>query len=291
MSRMPLRGDNRMMSGLSVLVTGLMVALGLLVLSGAAALRHVDLAWRQALASRWTVEIQSPDPAHRPSQADIDRMIAERRTIPGIAEIRALAPDEMRALVRPWLRDPALIAELPLPTLLDVRLTPQTPPETAAIADAIAAKLPGAKLDDHGAWTRDLLRIAQTGEALGLAFFAAIAVTMIVTIAATARARLAVNATEIDLLHTIGATDRYIIRQFQGAATRSAVIGAFAGSIIAAAALVAVMQNGAAIAPFVSQLHLDRFDLAYLAAVPLGAILLAAIVAGTCARSSVRRLP
>jgi cell division transport system permease protein len=294
MTRIPLRSDSRVMGGLSMLVTGLMVALGILVLAGAAAIRHVDLEWRHALADRWTVELPAADPAHPPAQSEIDQAIAALRTIPGIAEVNPIGPDEMRSLLQPWLRDTALTAELPLPVLIDIRLDPQSPPQPAMLAMLardLSAKLPSAKLDDHGAWTGDLLRIAQTGEALGLAFFAAVALSMVVTIAATARARLAVNAEEIDLLHTIGATDGYIVRQFQAGALRSAVVGAFSGLIVAGAVLIAFIQNGAAVAPFAAQLRLDRLDLAILACVPAGAILLATFVAGWAARSSVRRLP
>jgi cell division transport system permease protein len=291
MTRIPLRSDSRVMGGLSMLVTGLMVALGILVLAGAAAIRHVDLEWRHALADRWTVELPATDPAHPPAQSEIDQAIATLRAIPGIAEVNPIGPDEMRTLLQPWLRDAALTAELPLPVLIDIRLDPQTPPPSAMLARELSAKLPNAKLDDHGAWTRDLLRIAQTGEALGLGFFAAVALSMVVTIAATARARLAVNAEEIDLLHTIGATDGYIVRQFQAGALRAAVVGAFSGLIVAGAVLIAFLQNGAAVAPFAAQLRLDRLDLAILACVPVGAILLATFVAGSAARSSVRRLP
>jgi cell division transport system permease protein len=291
MTRIPLRSDSRVMGALSVLVTGLMVALGILVLAGAAAIRHVDLEWRHALADRWTVELPTTDPAHPPAQAEIDQAIAALRAIPDIAEVNPIGPDEMRTLLQPWLRDAALTVELPLPVLIDIRLDPRTPPQPDALAQELSVKLPNAKLDDHGAWTRDLLRIAQTGEALGLGFFAGVALSMIVTIAATARARLAVNAEEIDLLHTIGATDRYIVRQFQAGALRSAVVGAFSGLVVAGAALIAFMQNGLAVAPFAAQLRLDRIDLAILACVPAGAILLATVVAGSAARSSVRRLP
>lgn len=291
MTRIPLRSENQVMSALSVVVTSLMVALAILVLAGAAAIRHVDLEWRHALADRWTVELTATDPTHPPAQADIEQAVTTLRAIPGIAEVRPIGPDEIRALLQPWLRDPALTAELPLPILIDLRLDSNAPLQPSMVTGEISAKLPNAKLDDHGAWTRDLLRLAQTGEALGLAFFAAIAVTTILSIAATARARLAVNAEEIALLHTIGASDRYIVRQFQAGALRSALLGALSGIVVAAAVIAALIAKGAPVAPFISQFRLDRVDWTILACVPVGAVLLATLVAGLSARSSVRRLP
>jgi cell division transport system permease protein len=271
------------MNALSVLVTALMVALGILVLAGAASIRHIDLEWRQALTGRWTVEL---DPSTDPAAA-----VTTLKTLSGIADAHALSPDEIRALLQPWLRDPALAAELPLPVLVDLSLDRAAPPSSVTMAREVADKLPNAKLDDHAAWTGDLLRIAQTGEVVGLAFFAAIALTMIVSIAATARARLGVNRTEIALLHTIGASDGYIVRQFQAGALRSAVIGAFFGLIVAAGAMTAFIQNGPAVAPFAARFQLDRIDWAVLACVPVAAVLLATAVAGLTALSTVRRLP
>ena len=283
MTRVPLRPDGQAMGTLSVLVTALMVALGILVLAGAASIRHIDLEWRQALTGRWTVEL---DPTSDPAAA-----VTILKALPGVADAHALTQDELRALLQPWLRDPTLTAELPLPVLIDLKLDRAAPPQPAAMARDLAARLPNAKLDDHATWTRDLLRIAQTGEAVGLAFFAAIALAMIVSIAATARARLAVNRTEITLLHTIGASDGYIVRQFQAGALRSAFIGAFFGLVLAAGAMVAFIQNGPAVAPFAARFRLDGTDWAVLACVPVAAVLLATAVAGLTALSSVRRLP
>jgi cell division transport system permease protein len=283
MTGVPLRSDGQAMGALSVLVTTLMVALGILVLAGAASIRHIDLEWRQALTGRWTVEL---DPA-----TDAAAAVTTLKSMPGVADAHALGPDEIRALLKPWLRDPTLAAELPLPVLIDLSLDRAAPPKPAAMARDLAARLPNAKLDDHGAWTGDLLRIARTGEVVGLAFFAAIALTMMVSIAATARARLGVNREEIALLHTIGASDGYIVRQFQAGALRSAVIGAFFGLVVAAGAMTAFIQNGPAVAPFAAQFQLNRIDWAVLACVPVAAVLLATAVAGLTARAVVRRLP
>lgn len=285
MTNSPFRSDTRAMRGLSVVITALTVALALTALAGAAALRHIDLEWRHALADRWTVELAATDPAGLP---DAETVAARLRAIPGVTDAHPIAPEATRSLLLPWLRDAALIAELPLPLLIDLSLDPTA--QQPAVAQAIADMLPTAKLDDHGSWTRDLLRIAQTGEALGLGLFAAILLTMVVTVAAAARARLAVNRTEIRLLHSLGATDFYIVRQFQAAAFRAALVGAGLGAILAGGAIAVFLRAGPAVAPFITQFRLDRIDCAILAAVPVAAIALATIVAGLTARASARRL-
>ena len=194
-------------------------------------------------------------------------------------------------MLQPWLDDAAAIKELPLPTLIDLRLDPATPPQFAATAQKISSLIPGATLDDHGAWTRDLGGLAQTGEILGVSMFAVIAVAATLTVAAAARARLAINRAEIHLLHRIGASDFYIIRQFQADALRSAILGAILGAALLGAAGFALVRRGAEFAPLLPRLRLDTLDWIVLAAAPLGAILVAVLVAQLTARAMVRRLP
>jgi cell division transport system permease protein len=282
MTSIPFKSERRTMSALSVLVTALMVALGILILAGAATLRHVDSAWRHALSDRWTVELNSPD---------TDHAVAVLRSLPGITDVRVVPADEMRRLLQPWLHDAALAAQLPLPTLVDIKIDHAAPPSSIALAQQIATALPGAKLDDHGAWTRDLLRIAEAGEAMGLAIFAAIALTAALTIAATARARLAVNRQEIELLHSLGATDGFIARQFQAGAFKSTIAGVIVGSVLAVAVVAGLIKAVPPIIPFVSQLRLQPTDWAGLALVPVGAILLAMLVTRWTAYGLARRLP
>lgn len=282
MSGIPFKSEQRTMSTLSVLVTGLMVALGILVLAGAATLRHVDTAWRHALTDRWTVET---------TVADADKAIAALKTTPGIADARIVPAEEMRHLLQPWLHDAALTAQLPLPTLIDVTIDRGRPPSATALAQKLAAAAPNAKLDDHGSWTRDLLRIAEAGEAMGLAVFAAIALTATLTVAATARARLAVNRGEIELLHSLGATDGFIAGQFQASAFRATIAGVIVGAALAAAVIFAVIKGAPPVIPFVSELRLEPIDWAVLALVPVGALLLAMLVTRWTAYGLARRLP
>jgi cell division transport system permease protein len=282
MTGIPFKSERRTMSTLSVLVTSLMVALGILVLAGTATLRHVDTQWRHALSDRWTVELAS---------ADSDHAVATLQGMSGITDARVVPAEEIRRLLQPWLHDAALTAQLPLPTLIDVRIDRGKPPVASVLAQQISAALPGAKLDDHGAWTRDLLRIAEAGEAMGLAVFAAIALTAALTIAATARARLAVNHAEIELLHTLGASDSFVARQFQAGAFRSTIIGVIIGTVLAVAIVAGLIKATPPVIPFVSQLRLEPADWAMLALVPAGAILLAMLVTRWTAYGLARRLP
>ena len=288
MTGIPLQSETPGVRTLSVIVTAMMVALGILVLTGAAAIRHVDIEWRHALVDHWTVELETADPAH---PIDLDHVLATLRAIPGVTDALPIAAEEMRRLLRPWLRDDSLTAELPLPVLIDLKVDPIAHLSASAMARQTSATIPNARFDDQGSWTADLLRMAQAGEALGVALFAAIALTALSTIAATARARLAMNAQEIELLHTLGATDGYIAGQFQAAPFRSAIIGALAGTVIAVAAIWVLANANLSVTPVIPLLRLALVDWVMLAAVPIGAVLLTILVARMTAYMLARRLP
>ncbi len=289
MMRIPLQPETRAVRSLSLVVIALMVALGIMVLAGAAALRHVDVEWRHAMTDRWTVQLAPADPTRPVPQGDIDHAVTILKTIPGLLDVRAVQPSELRRLLKPWLQNDALTAELPLPALIDI--TVDAGANTAPLAEQISAQLPDAKLDDHGSWTRGLIRLAKTGEVLGLTMFAAIALTAILTVAATARARLAINRPEIELLHRLGASEGYIARQFQAGAFQSSLWGAVSGSVVAGGGLAALLTVGRSEAPLIPQLQLAPPDWIALAAVPVGAVLLATFVARWTAQALARRLP
>jgi cell division transport system permease protein len=285
MSAVPLRREASVMRALSAAVTAIMVALAILVLAGAAALRHLDVDWRRALTERWTVELDAANPA------DMEHAVAALRALPGVADAQPVPPEEIHRLLRPWLGDDKLAAQLPLPTLIDLKTNPGAPVPASVLRSQIAAALPGARLDDHESWTGDLLGLARSGEALGIALFAAIALTAAATIAATARARLAANSQEIALLHILGATDGYIARRFQAGPLRSALLGALVGSAIAAGVIFLFSQAASPALPLIPQLTLSLADLAALAVVPVGAVLLAMLVSALTAYLMARRIP
>jgi cell division transport system permease protein len=289
--RIPLQPETRAVRTLSLVVVALMVALGIIVLAGAAALRHIDLEWRHALTDRWTVELASADSTQPVAEADIEHAVSALKTIPGLIGVRAVQPSELRRLLQPWLRNDTLTSELPLPALVDITVDADTGRNPSVLAQKISTLLPGAKLDDHGNWTRGLMRLAKTGEMLGLVMFAAIALTAVLTVAATARARLAINRPEIELLHRLGASDGYIARQFQTGAFQSSLLGALLGSIVAGGGLAVLLTAGQSQAPLIPQLRLAPPDWIVLAAVPIGAVLLATFVARWTARALARRLP
>lgn len=212
--------------GLAVVVA-FMGFVATLALSASGAVGGVAERWAAGLEGQATVEL--------PAGADPASTLAALQGLEGVRGARALAPEEVAALVEPWLGpDAARLADLPLPRLIALRLEP------GADAQAIAAALPApARLDTHQDWLAEVVAMARAARSLALALLAAVTVGAGAAVAGATRARLAIQAPEIALLHTLGATDRAITAQCAAQAGASCVLGAAAGALAGAAVLAA----------------------------------------------------
>jgi cell division transport system permease protein len=215
---------------LVVWIVGVMTYLCLLSFTLIFGLNHLQHYWERGLTGHMTVEIPH---AYAKDEASIDRLTAALNRMPGItAEI--MSNEDIDRLVSPWLGENAALADLPLPKLIEVtRLDVENAADTAAIRRQLKAALPEAVLDTHEEWLADLLKLARAGRMVLVGVALILALTTALTVAATARTRLALHKEEVDLLHLIGATDAYIAQQFQRQAFRLAAEGAAAGLALA----------------------------------------------------------
>jgi cell division transport system permease protein len=108
------------------------------------------------------------------------------------------------------------------------------------IESTIKKSIPTAALDTHQEWLAELLKLAKACRMLLIGIAVVLALTTALTVAATARTRLALHKEEVDLLHLIGATDSYIANQFQRQAFRLATEGAAAGLVLAVVTLLII---------------------------------------------------
>ncbi len=282
--------ETRAVRALSLTSMALMMTLAILALTATAAFRHADRNWQDALSDRWTLELPVTDQRRPVSQIDIDSAIGILQAIHGIKKVTPLEPQEIHRLLKPWLGDNDSLSELPLPILIDIYIDNENPPVFESVQQKLSGALKGAKLDNHHDWTKNLVALARTGEVLGLASFLTIMISAMLTIVLAAHSRLALNRVEIELLHVIGASDRYIAKQFQAGAFWSATIAACVAVLIAGAIIAALIEIGSRFAPLMPQLRLEAIDWAIIGSVPVCAVLLATFVARITIGALLRRL-
>jgi cell division transport system permease protein len=173
--------------------------------------------------------------------ASVQRAVDIARAAPGVAEVVPYSKEESSRLLEPWLGSGAILDSLPVPRLIVVRISPDHPPDFAALRAALAAEVPGATLDDHRSFSDRLRAMADTAIAIGLAIFALVLAATVLSVSFATRGAVATNRSTVEVLHLIGAKDSYIAGEFQ---RHFLLLGLKGGAIGGGAAIVLFILLG-----------------------------------------------
>lgn len=279
-------------------IVALMVWLAMLALAGAMAVSGIAERWDNGLAGTLTVEVAprtGPEAAPEAEAAPDGRVGAALellRSTPGVAAAEPLGGEELSDLLSPWLGGDAVLEDLPVPVLIDVRLAGEPPVDVGELSRRLAEAVPGAQVDDHQAWLDDLLAFARTLEALAFSIVALVGIAAMAAVVFVARAGLAIHARVVELLHLIGASDGYVARQFQRHVLGLALRGSIGGALLAALTLFGLrFAGGDLLGGLLPAVALSPLQLAALAVVPAAATLIAAATARATVMRSLERLP
>jgi cell division transport system permease protein len=223
-----------------MVAVAMMVFLAALAAGGVLLTRLAVAEWTAGVVSEMTAQVlprENETPAETEKRAR--RAAAILRHQRGVRAVRVLGVKESRALLQPWLGDSDAMTDLPIPVLVAVELDRKRPARVADLRRALAeAKMDDVKVDTHGRWVRELSDLAETALWLGVGVLALLVVALVVLVAHAARAALEANRSTIEVLHLIGANDRFIARQVELHFLRAAFMAAFAGAFAAFAMFV-----------------------------------------------------
>lgn len=272
-------------------IIALMVYLAVLALAASLVLSGLAQRWGNDLSGNLTVQVS---PGGSDSRMELDERVRRvMDTLSGsafVADAQKLDDAAARALVEPWLGDGALLAELPVPVLIDVRLAPGAAPEQ--LADQIRAVGPGITVEDPARWLGELRRIARTVQGLAAAIILLIGGAAVASIIFAASAGFAVHRGEVELLHVMGASDSYVAGQFQRHILRQAIFGGGIGFTLSLLTLLGLQQAGRGLdVALLPSMALVLRDWLWLPLVPLAACFLAALTARLTVIRALERLP
>ncbi len=240
-SDLPLRGD-----GASRFVFCLVTILVFMAALAVTANSYVDALleeWNKSVTGTLTVQIPRSENAEH-DLAAAESLARALQDDDRVAMAAIVPADQISTLLEPWLGDSDIVADLPLPILIDVLLDPSAQGEPQNIAQLVAERAPNAIVEDHRIW---LNRISGLAEGLGLIALAVMGLVTgalgLIVIFAT-RASLTEYAQAIDVLHIVGARDGYIARQFARRALVPGVLGGFIGLLVYAPVLAAIIWLG-----------------------------------------------
>ncbi len=169
--------------------------------------------WQSEVAREVTVQVR-PLPG-RDLEADVAAASAIMRQAAGIADVRAYTRQESAELVEPWLGSGITLGDLPIPRIIVAKLVPGGSANFGDLRKALAAQVPGATLDDHRSWIDRMRTMAETAVAAGMAILALVIAVTVLSVSFATRGAMASNRPTIEVLHYVGATDRFVASQFQ----------------------------------------------------------------------------
>jgi cell division transport system permease protein len=272
-------------------IIGFMVFLCVIAVAAALTADRIAERWRQGLAGNMTVELPFPTDLDAGKRAEqLDRVVDIVINTPGITGASVLDDEQISALLRPWLGPEASQLDIPLPAMIAVTREPETTIDSNALQGKLNAIVAGARVDDHGDWVADALTFLRSLQAVAAALSALALGAASLTVIFVTRTGLATHRGVIEVVHLIGAPDRYIARQFQSQALRFGILGGVGGLAVAAATVFGLDRLiGWALNPTDPSLTLDfrllPWQWGVLAALPV----LVAIIAMLTARVTVLR--
>jgi len=171
-------------------------------------------AWLHGVASEITVRVQ-PDVSaeevdHRAN--DIAKFLNGQ---PGVTKVKLQTLEETGELVEPWLGQVASIKELPMPRLIELQIDRDNAPNIDALRKTLAEKFAGVFLDDHRTWQQQIRRVTSSLAFGGIALILLVAAATVGIIVSAARSAMSSNRDIIEVLHFVGAEERFIARQFE----------------------------------------------------------------------------
>ena len=187
-------------------------------------------AWVNDIASEITVELDPVNTADIEKKMTLVSLFLAKQA--GVTRVKPLTAEDSAKLLEPWLGHSEALSALPIPRLIAVEIDRSNPPDIKAITEALSQNFEGVTLDDHRRW-RTVTRTAAIG---GLVVLSLVAAATIAVIVSATRSAMASNREIIEVLHFVGANERFISREFErhfvGLGVRAGLVGAVSAALV-----------------------------------------------------------
>jgi cell division transport system permease protein len=191
-------------------------------------------AWVNDIASEITVELDPVNAADIEKKMTLVSLFLARQS--GITRVKPLTADDSAKLLEPWLGHSDALSALPIPRLIAVEIDRSNPPDIKAISEALSQNFEGVTLDDHRRWRAEIRTLTRSAALGGLAVLGLVAAATVAVIVSATRSAMASNREIIEVLHFVGATERFISREFErhfiGLGVRAALVGAVSAMVV-----------------------------------------------------------
>jgi cell division transport system permease protein len=187
--------------------------------------------WQSDVSSEITLQV-------RPATGrDLDRdsaaVVDAVRSQPGIVEVRPFTKEQSSKLLEPWLGSGLSFDDLPIPRVIVARVAPGATLDLASLRSRVAQVAPSTSVDDHRAWIERMRTMTGATVFAGIGILALVIVATIISVSFATRGAMAANRPIVEVLHFVGAGDRYIANRFQRHFLRLGLEGGLIGGGVA----------------------------------------------------------
>src|SRR5712672_3063687 len=168
--------------------------------------------WQSEVASEITIQVRPA--AGRDIDRDAAAVAEAMRGQPGIVEIRPFTKSESAKRLEPWLGSGLSLEELPVPRVIVARVQPGTTLDLAGLRKAVTQVAPSASVDDHRAWIERMRSMTGATVFAGIGILVLVIAATIISVSFATRGAMAANRPIVEVLHFVGAGDRYIANHF-----------------------------------------------------------------------------
>lgn len=190
--------------------------------------------WFDDIAREVTVQV-SPD-----NKADLEKTVtlvslflAKQH---GITKVTPLGPEESARLLEPWLGHSEVLDVIPIPRLIAVEINRSARPNLAAIRQAMETNFANVTLDDHRRWQSELRTVTRSLALGGIAVLLLVGAATVATIVSATRSAMASNREIVEVLHFVGAGEKFIAHEFEkhflSLGIRAGLVGALAATLV-----------------------------------------------------------
>jgi cell division transport system permease protein len=191
-------------------------------------------AWVNDITSEITIELDPLNTADIEKKVTLVSLFLAKQK--GITHVRPLTAEDSAKLLEPWLGHSEALSALPIPRLIAVEIDRSDPPDIPLIQEALTQNFEGVTLDDHRRWQAEIRTLTRSAALGGLAVLALVAAATVAVIVSATRSAMASNREVIEVLHFVGANERFISREFErhflGLGVRAALVGALAAAVV-----------------------------------------------------------
>jgi cell division transport system permease protein len=211
-----------------IAVIAIMTFLASLTVGAVVLVRAAAAGWQADMTREVTVQVRPVN--GRDVEADVKAAASIVRGAAGIADVRVYTREESMRLLEPWLGQGMVIDDLPLPRFIVVRIAAGAQPDFPGLRRTLGEAVPSASLDDHRGWVDRMRTMAGTAVFGGLVVLALVIVATGLSVAFATHGAMAANRSIIEVLHFIGARNRFIAGRFQRHFLRLGLQGGLIGA-------------------------------------------------------------